>query len=583
MDDRPIEHHVLRWLLCLPLLTEIELSDLCQTALPSVRRALRALCDRGWLFERTLTDPAAPDHVFAASSRAFAVLSETRDAAEQALGAVPWWNCSNATVATAIAQARVTRGVNRTLATLAAGIRSERAGAVAWAAAPHRDAASGGHRHAAWGHIAVRWQAGARESAFGIHYDTARTPPLWRERLLAQWRRRLRHGRGDSDAPLLVICETSDDADNWIALYSRTAQRVGYRALPPLLIATFRSVSRPYALEDTIWYSPALRALVSLPEALLWYDTPADGTSLVPPMAVVPSHIDPPHIGHPAAALAAMEHPPHSAGRSRHVAAAALQMDESCQRAAAWLTAQAWLSVADLSRIEDIAEQAASRRLAILSDTGVALVSGDDRWALTPLGVHLAAARRGMLMASQAFRDGTSVVGHPDPPDKAPSHPAGVAECIGAVAVGARRAGLYLADWLTERDWMERFGRHQPRPDGVFVLRDHEGRTVLAGLLEYEHAMRGGDSPEEYKAAPWLEWYREERWAKGFPEPPLLLFVAGREGRSLGRLLLAVSSMPADIPACIGTIDAFIREGLTGAVWHPAGSGALMSALDVAT
>ena len=82
----PIEHRVLRWLLCLPALTEMELAALCETLWPGVREAIHRLHRAGWLFARTLTDPAAPDHVYAVSDLGLTALHRSPEAALNALG-----------------------------------------------------------------------------------------------------------------------------------------------------------------------------------------------------------------------------------------------------------------------------------------------------------------------------------------------------------------------------------------------------------------------------------------------------------------------------------------------------------------
>ena len=583
----PIEHRLLRWLLCLPLLTDIELSVLCRIALPGVRVGLRNLRVAGWLFERTLSDPSSPDdHVYALSARGVEALMASPEAAAASLDEVAWWQCSLSAVALAIAQAPMTRGLNRSVAALAGAIAASRAGSMTWAA-PQPTA-----RHNAvalrprmpWGSIEMRWQAGDQEARAGLHFDSALTPVGVRRRLLSAWQQR--HVRDAStivDAPVLIVCEQRRGIASWSELYRRMAERRSASDMPRLLLGLAARVSVPYGIDERVWYAPMRGRRVSLLEMLLWQRSPSlDYNPILEPKAA--RNITPPKIGHQRDAQAAVEYVGSLGARAtaaRRIARVALTLDRGDHRAAAWLASQPWMSPSDLSAVEQVSEAVAARRFDVLAREGVALRSDDNRWALTTTGMQLAAARRGMANAPRTFRKETSCVFTDESPEIAPAHDAGISNCMGLVARSAQSSGWSLTNWMDERYWVHEIDHTSPRPDAAFILR-RDGEEI-AGCIEYEQSQARGARFSE-KMESWRDWYAEERWRGVFPRAPVLLVVlgAGNAERQAGRRWQEVGNMPAHLPVCAANIADFGRDGLDGAIWHPSGGGPSVSAIDVA-
>ena len=562
-DVMPLEHLVLRRLAGLPLLTDTELSKICQVALPGVREGLRRLRQRGWLFERTLSDPAVPDHVYALSDRAITVLRDDPDQAERALGPLPWWACTTESIARAVASAPSTRGNNRVIAALAESIRQERTGLLTWGAPPptpraRKDYPDPMHPPISWGAVEVRWRAGGREARLAFHYDPPTTPMARRVSLLSLWQRRMqRAAREAATTPVIVICERRSDIRIWATAFERLVRQHGSSQMPRVLISTPREVGESFGLTVPFWRSPARTSRVALTDFALWLNAPDPETDAVPTMARVPPPATLPRIGHQSDAQSALERPRGRMSRARTVAQGALTLDIASHRVAGWLAVQPWLSPDDVAHIEGVTSAAAQRRLDALREAGFARPSGDGYWALTSGGLHLAAARGGMLQAIRAYRNATLTVWTDGHVPSAPPHDAGISRCLGILAQPELHAGWRLAEWVGERRWTQEFSPRQPVPDAAFVMR-HEGEAV-SGLLEHEHAVPGGDYWRT-KLDPWAQWYRSGMWRRYFDRLPVLVFVYG-DGLSPSSLIEAIRHLPEDVPAGVAALDSFAASG----------------------
>ena len=590
----PIEECVVRWLLGLPLLTERELATLCRVPPKSIRKAVGSLREAGWVFGLTLpaSNPLG-EYVLAVSDRGMTALRLNPAQAEDALGEVAWWQCSQRMVSAAVAQEYVTRTANRAVAEAAYAVSEGGSGEIAWASLLPSPSAQGELPLSSFdgelppwvlpGHAEVRWQAGGQEAWFALYCDSGHAPTVAWERLRARWRKVRSESQIVAEAPILIVCQRDHDLEVWDALIRETSPRRSPDDLPQVGLALASDVLAPYAIDDCVWLMPRRGEWLSLADLVSWHAVDDAGALPADEDAGPPQHRQPPQVGSVASTVAArraIEVPRPQAGKPQQTAAIVLRLSEPELGIATMLASAPWLSARDIARIEDDPEQLVERRLAILEETGLALVapaSGGPRWALRPLGRDLLAARVGFLRSPRWFANKASLHFENEAPATVPGHTAAVSRMIGLVAAAARRDGWQLASWFDERYWRRELQSGAPRPDAMVVLRGPNAERLIV-LCEYELALPGRQL-EERKLAPWQQWYTARRWSderiRGalLGAPPLLLFAYGDEGRAPGSLVRAVEATPARYPICVGHEDLLAEYGLTAAVWRAAGGG----------
>ena len=582
----PLENRVVRWLLALPLLTEYELATLCRASLESVHEAVSALREAGWLFELRLSGSDIPgdsdEHALAVSDAGMESLLNKREQAEAALGAVAWWQCSQAAVHDAVARAPITRALNRAIAEVAAGIEDAGLGAVTWAfvvpaSTPH---------DLPWstpaGQAAVCWRAGSHVSWFGIHVESGLAPSVTWGRLRAQWRTARARSTVAAQAPVLVVCPRAHDFFIWYSLL-RSASRQD-QDLPVVTLGLAREVLGEHAYSAEVWFDHRRRQWLGLLAYLRWFAADdADPAQAQEDGDGPPPRVRPGEVGGTAAATAsrhAIEDPPARASRRQRTAAVALRLSAGEHRIANWLATTPWLSANDVARIEDAPRELIRRRLRVLKEAGVAFVAASSdgpRWALRQAGRDLVAARAGFPRDRGGFAGEAALQWWDEPPDSVSGHEAAVSRMISLLAAAARRDGWVLTAWFDQRYWRRELRPGRPRPDAMVVLEGPDGERLIA-ICEYERANPGLESAV-LKVAPWRAWYKDAAWeheqiaaAMGY-QAPLLLFVHGDYGRAPGSLVRAVRALPDDLPACVGHEDLLVRYGLDAPVWGAAGGG----------
>ena len=585
----PIETRIVRWLLALPLLTEHELATLCRVSLESVHQAVSTLREQGWAFELRLSGSdlrgGADERVLAVSDRGMTALQGNREQAEAALRAVAWWQCSPSAVRDAVAQAPVTRAVNRAIAAAAAEIEQGELGAVTWAfVVPPASARHELPPSTPAGQAAVCWRAGPYVSWFGIHIDSGLAPSAAWRRLRAQWRTASERSVVAARSPVLVVCPRDHDVRVWESLLRRSASRQDPDELPRVALAVASDALGSHACNDRAWSDPRRGEWEELLDHVRWFAADdADPVQTAEDDVGPPPRQRPPWIGGAAVAAAsrrAMEYPPARASGRQRTAALALRLSAGEHRITGWLASTPWLSAEDIARIEGASPLLIRRRLRVLRDADVAFVaesSDGPRWALRPAGRDLVAARAGFPRDRGRFAREASLQWWDEPPDSVSGHEAAVSRMIGLLAGAARRDGWTLTAWFDQRYWRRELQSRRPRPDAMAVI-EGPARERLIAICEYERANPGRQSAAR-KVAQWWGWYAEPRWDNEqirvamLDRYPLLLFVYGDYGRAPGSLVQAVESLPASIPACVGHEDLLDKYGLDAPVWRTAGGG----------
>ena len=323
----------------------------------------------------------------------------------------------------------------------------------------------------------------------------------------------------------------------------------------------------PYAIDDPVWWTPRRGRSLALDDLMHWQAVPAAEDAEPWP----PSEL--PRLGSVTAARKAMERPPRPRDQGPADGGTRAALSEPEHRIVDLLAEEPWLSATDIARIEDDPREMVQRRLLGLAQRGVASAARRPTMGRGGCCAHPprpGGGTRGFLRRATQFAAWTSLMSLEEPPTEVNEHQAGVSRARGLLAAAARRAGWSMT-WYTEGYWTRELQLERPRHDGMFLLQ-RGGRRVPVGLLEYERALPGGDSPLN-KLAEWAQWYAGRRWHRIFGQPPLLLFVYGDYGRAPGSLVRAVEACSPSLPICVGHELTLDEHGLDGEVWRRAGGG----------
>ena len=573
-----LEERALAWAVRQPLLTPRQLAALCGAGIDDIQSAISRLRRTGWLL---VPDPPVPgmgrDPLIAVGTGALQWLERQPGPASPELRALQRWHSGLQVLAEAVASGPVTRTLNAAMAATALAIRRGGAGElVATAHRPPRGrkkwAPDDPWQPLPWGHMEGLVRAGDAGSRFALFCDRPELPTELRAELLRNWRGADPIPQGDP--LLLVLCPTEDEQERWIEL-RRHIQPVR----PRVAFALQRAICGGFGLEDPVLQAADSYHRASLEQLLQWSDAPATeqpgesgdvhDVGGLPDLAEKDS-------------LHALREPHPSAPATRRRAGVLMGLSEEQHWMLRLLARQLWLSSEDIACIAGSTLLAVERALNALRQSGAATSAespdGQRRWRLAEDGMYLAAAYAGAARNWQAFARETMgyrrrAKGRLDAPS---AHAAGVSRTAGLIAAAARRGGLRLEGWYSERWWRGEISRTAPVPDGAVRLRAR-GDDPIVAMVEYERLRGGPRGP--LKIEPWVEWYGAKRWQglrgplRANADPPLLLIVYDEKGRQHTGLLKSLERAPAGLPMVAATEEELTRDGLHGPVWRHAGGG----------